>query len=80
LLLEYGILKINKNKRYNSFLTSISVGALGSTGVKEEMIVVKMFLEGTLSPTTSSCSSVKKRTFAMSERTSSDLKEGKKRG
>jgi hypothetical protein len=79
-LLEYDILKINKYKRWDSFLTSISVGALGSTGVKEEIIVVKMFLEGTLRPTTSSCSSVKNRTFAMSESTSSDLNEGKKRG
>ena len=37
------------------------------------MIVVKMFFEGTLSPTTSSCSSVRKRTFAMRESTSNDL-------
>ena len=41
--------------------------------MKEEMRAVKIFFEGTLSPTVSSCSSVKESTFAIRLSTSRDL-------
>lgn len=55
--------------------TSASVGSFCSPGTKEDMMDENMFLEGTLSPTVSSCSSVRLRIFAIKDKTSIDLEE-----
>lgn len=59
----------------NAVLTSASVGSFCSPGTKEDMMDENMFLEGTLSPTVSSCSSVRFSIFAIKDKTSMDLEE-----
>ena len=58
-----------------TLLTSASVGSFCSPGTKEDMMDENIFLEGTLSPTVSSCSSVRLSILAIKDKTSIDLEE-----